>query len=160
MSQRIHSFTTWTAVVALSALPALAHPSLGAESRVPITDPQLLERMGFAPDATDVYATPQELQQLLMGPNAANTIQEGTEEAPAKGVFGVDDAGETAASGSDDWDTSVFGVGEDIDLEHCTYAVRARLDDENVTSCSEDSDLGILKARANPSPFGPRVAIG
>lgn len=233
MNQRIRSFTTLTAAVALSALPVLAPPSHAAESRVPITDPQLLERMGFAPDATNVYATPQALQQLLMGPDAGNTIREETEEAPAESVFGDDDAGESAASGSafepmagdtgyetfsggtryctigspffeadlhglphgarlvrvrswfldesaedmelflfrtctlesdptpsvtnlgssssagsGGWDTSVFSVGEDIDLEHCTYAVRARLDDANVGSCSEGSDLGILKARA------------
>lgn len=232
MHQRIRSFTTWTAVVALWALPTLAHPSHAAESRVPVTDPQLLERMGFAPDTTNVYATARALQQLLMGPDAGNTMREEVDGAPAEGVFGVDDAGETAATGSafepmdsdtgyetfsggtryctidspffeaelqalphgaelvrvrswfrDDsaedaelflfrtcalesdptpsvtnlgssssagtggWATSRFDVGEDIDMEHCTYAVRARLDDD-VFSCSEGSDLGILKARA------------
>jgi hypothetical protein len=80
------------ALLAPLALPTRALAAGEVPSDILITDPALLESLGFPPDATDVYATPQALQQLLMGPAEREQQQEELlsrlEAVPLGGPYG------------------------------------------------------------------------
>lgn len=92
--------TTWMLAAAL-ALPALATAAGAGDENIPITEPALLARLGYAPDAADVYATPQAYQELSMDPAGRAALQQALlaerrsarQAAPAEGLFGVATAG-------------------------------------------------------------------
>ncbi|MGH9380978.1 MAG: S-layer homology domain-containing protein [Thermoanaerobaculia bacterium] len=57
-----------TGLAALLALPPPTRALDATDERIPLTDRALLERLGFEPDAPNVYATPRALANLLMSP--------------------------------------------------------------------------------------------
>ncbi|MGH9379000.1 MAG: S-layer homology domain-containing protein [Thermoanaerobaculia bacterium] len=105
MSRCILRPTVWLAAGALLALPALAQPADTVDDDIPITDPALLERLGFEPDAANVYATPQVYEQLGMSPAERAAAQAATLKArreesrtaadsgDSRGPFGTGTAG-------------------------------------------------------------------
>lgn len=66
----------WITMGVLLALPALAAPVDGAREDLPVTDPVLLERLRFEPDAGNVYATPRALEELRMDPAERAALEE------------------------------------------------------------------------------------
>lgn len=99
MTKGTSSFTLGTTVMVLLALPVVVQASEAADDRIPIVDPELLESRGFAPDATNVYATPEAYAQMLMNPaeRAAATELEAEQmvdpEAEPASAFGTDTNG-------------------------------------------------------------------
>lgn len=85
----------WITAGVLMALPALGAATDAAREETPITDPVLLERLGFEPDATNVYATPQALGQLLMDP-AERAASEAEPSAGQSSPFGTATSGYTS----------------------------------------------------------------
>lgn len=84
------------------AVPASALARGMPEEAAPVTDPVLLESLGFAPDATNVYALPQALRHHAMSPAERAAEQEelsrGLEEGGKEGIFGTADFGTTLLS--------------------------------------------------------------
>lgn len=78
------------AVLALLALPTWAAPGDEAGEQVPITNPELLQSMGFAPDATHVHATPHALRRMAMGPAEREAVRQEEIQltAEARSAFG------------------------------------------------------------------------
>lgn len=75
-----YTFAILTAGLLVLVLPTQALPSEEASEDILITDPVLLERMGLDADATNVYATPQVLEYLLMEPAEYAAAQEALQE--------------------------------------------------------------------------------
>jgi hypothetical protein len=99
---------TCMAAGALLALVTPAFPAEAAGDDVPITDPALLESLGYEPDAANVYATPQAYEQLLMSPAWRAAVQEMqlAEHAAAQGgatagPFGTATVGYSPISGAE-----------------------------------------------------------
>lgn len=90
----------WMVGGALVALPAPALPAGETGQDIPITDPVMLASLGFEPDATNVYATPQAFKDLLMAPQQRAAVQEARleehraaqEGSPGAAPFGTDTA--------------------------------------------------------------------
>lgn len=101
MMKRTLTGTSWIAAMVLSVLPAMAQSRGETDGRIPITDPALLERMGFPPDTTDVYATPQAFQQLHADSAESPAMESLATEAEADSVFGTRSVGLTPVSGSE-----------------------------------------------------------
>lgn len=95
-----YTFAILTAGLLVLVLPTQALPSEEASEDILITDPVLLERMGLDADATNVYATPQVLEYLLMEPAEYAAAQEALQEtdgnAEPSGAFGTDTLGFTS----------------------------------------------------------------
>lgn len=85
----------WITAGALLALSALAGPADAGEERIPLTDPALLERLGFEPDAGNVHATPQVYEQLMMGRAERAAAQAATVEARREQIRIGQDAGDS-----------------------------------------------------------------
>ncbi|MGH9380731.1 MAG: S-layer homology domain-containing protein [Thermoanaerobaculia bacterium] len=68
MKERASTLTLGTALAVLLALPALAQSTGTADDRIRITDPGLLETLGYAPGTPNIYATPEAYAQMLMSP--------------------------------------------------------------------------------------------
>ncbi|MGH9382156.1 MAG: S-layer homology domain-containing protein [Thermoanaerobaculia bacterium] len=68
MLRFIRNPIVWMVGGVFAALPAPALPVGETGRDIPITDSVLLQRLGFEPDATDVYAMPRALEELLMSP--------------------------------------------------------------------------------------------
>lgn len=66
----------YIAASALLALSAAALSAAEAGEDIPITDPALLEKLGFEEDATHVYATPRAYKELLMNPAERAALQQ------------------------------------------------------------------------------------
>lgn len=105
---RTTRYTLLAAGLILLALPGAA-PAAEAteqpEELIPITDPARLERMGFEPDATNVYMTQRVQQKLAMSPEERAALQEGMladpEASPAGGVFGTSSWGYSRVMGTE-----------------------------------------------------------
>lgn len=89
------------ALLALAALPTSARAEDGADNRIPITDPALLERLGFAPDVTNVYATEQALRSMSLTPAERAAAEEADLAADRQSVFGTSSSGYSAVSGTE-----------------------------------------------------------
>lgn len=92
MTHRTSRLSLGIAIGLLLALPALAPASDAADDRIPIVDPELLESMGFEPGATNVYATPEAYEQMLMSPEeratASSLDAQDTDAVDAEGTVG------------------------------------------------------------------------
>lgn len=132
----------WTAAGVLLALPAPAADTTGED--ISITDPALLEQLGFEPDATNVYATRRAYERLLISPEEQAALQEAQlaerlaekEAATAAGAYGFNTAGFSSVApsmmrpifGSTDFSTAPWGIwcvsgnavlqGQLLDLPH------------------------------------------
>lgn len=81
---------------AAHAQPHDPQPATDDLEQVPITDPVLLEDLGFAPDASNVYATPQALSRMAMGSSESAVL-----EPEPNNSFGVGSEGSTNVLYSD-----------------------------------------------------------
>lgn len=102
MSQATRKPILCLAASALLALSAVALAADEAREDIPITDPALLESLGFPPDATNVYATPRAFEELMMDPaeraarrqaQLAEEENAAEESSPAGGPYGTATAG-------------------------------------------------------------------
>lgn len=105
---RTTRYTLLAAGLILLALPGAAPAAEAteqAEELIPITDPARLERMGFEPDATNVYMTQRVQRKLAMSPEERAALQEGMladpEASPAGGVFGTSSWGYSRVMGTE-----------------------------------------------------------
>lgn len=109
MSRRINFHLISLAIGAagmLLALPASAATGNAAREDIPITDPTLLERLGFEPDARNVYATPQAFADLMMDPAERVALGEtrraqrlaAQDDSPLGGPYGTQARGYTPVS--------------------------------------------------------------
>lgn len=89
------------ALLALAALPASARAEDTADNRIPITDPALLERLGFEPDATNVYATEQARRSMSLTPAERAAAEEADLAADRQLAFGTSSRGYSAVSGTE-----------------------------------------------------------
>lgn len=105
MTRRRLALAIATATLA-TAVPAAAQPvptpiSNATEEPVLVTDPVLLESMGFEPDATTVYVTQQALREMAMDPAERAAAQyvlleesrTAQEISPAGGPYGTGTVG-------------------------------------------------------------------
>lgn len=112
-------------VMVLFSLPALAEVYDGAKNGVHVTDPELLESMGYAPDASHVYATPEAYAMMRMTPEdrAATSALESESEigrepalksafGSAEGVTSIQASGfaPTAVNSSTDYQVGLNGT--------------------------------------------------
>lgn len=94
---RLATITIFTmGLAALLALPATA-----AEEPIPITDPMLLERLGFEPEAKNVFATPQALRNILLSPAERAAAREAHLAAESQSTFGTSATGYSPVSGAE-----------------------------------------------------------
>lgn len=121
MSKRIWTIQSVGLLLALSA-PALAND--GIESLTPITDPVLLARLGAAPDATNVYATPQALRELTMGPAEQHAIYEAVNayeaELETTSAFGTSTVGHSSIIHTEFYPSHGYGdYASDLESRWC-----------------------------------------